>query len=253
MLRLAVPSALSILAGCSDVTIPQGVDLSALNALYNDPSGDVQSEEVQMLLKESRPKRSFAQSLTGIRLFANAMTTGQAETNKKTNEGKIRVDGNANVTIKCPNTSPEDSSAPRDPTMSPGTVKFTLGIENSSFLQNATANALRCRLAALNDVGTVDLPNVQFNFDFQRPLPLRNPIPDSMLIKVSGTTKLADSNIDIEGFDFRIVNKEQVEVRVTTASGGTVIAFINGDGTVGIKELRGTWMCGGEDQPCVGP
>ena len=253
MLRWAATIALAMLFGCSDVAIPQGVDLAALNALYNDPSGDLQSEEVQMLLRDSRPKRSFAQSLTSLRLFGDAITNGQAEANKKSNKGKLRVDGNAQVTVKCPGTSPEDSSNQGDPTMAPGTVELTLGIENSNFLQNATANALRCRLAALKDIGTVDLPNVQFNFDFQRPLPLRNPIPDGMLIKISGTTRLADMSVDIDGFDFRIVNKDTIEVRLTNASGGTVIAFINRDGTVGIREVRGTWTCGGEDQPCVGP
>jgi hypothetical protein len=228
--------------------IPVGPDLDAIEADYASPSFSLTPEELEKVRLALLEAQEELEGLDEALNFIPGSVENVTQALGKSGSGRIRLDGETALTIKCPGTHAGTSK---------GRLAFRLGVEDTELTATASGAFQDCGFAV--DVRGVPhdiVINVPFSVGFGAPVPLRGPSKIVVLLALEGTVRIDDKELQL-GRDLRISQDGLFEFRLdlakvlTNGRTGTVVVFFDQNG-FGVRDASGTYRCGDLRSACIG-
>jgi hypothetical protein len=230
----------TLLACTGAADIPSTPDLSRIQAQFKYPTATLDVTAAAQTLGIMPSLQEIAAAFRAAGYVKNGVTQASTEV-EQSSASRFNVQGSLNVTVRCPG----DAASPTYG--SNGTLALTIAVEKNLIKHSIGGEASHCVLRG--DIAgrafrvEVDGP---LAFDFGRDLGLRTRLPDQLLMNIRGS-------LDIEGYQVQNLSarwtEERLEYLVILGNGDWIVAVVEGDGTVSIRDKDSTWGCS-DGQTC---
>lgn len=238
---------------------PRPEDLSALAAQYDHPSAELPVELVERLITEGQRVAELAELLDRLKFVRASVSDTSTGLGANTDELNLDIQGRLAAVLPCPGDAPEPTT---DGNVN-GVLRMLFGVENTRLRRGFQGSAEQCRLyvASPSTPEQRVVASAELVGDLGVDLSIGNTLPSDILLKltnVSGSSVGAAGTVDVtrRDYHFRLTRGDALEVLFEPASlglpdVGSVVFIARGDGSLGLRESRGEWTCGGGGEPCL--
>lgn len=250
----------TLAAGCVGVPEPPPVteDLSALNAKYEHPTAVLPDDVVHQLVAAARASLGNEALLTGLDFTRNHINETSIGLAAHANVEELDLQGSVRASFDCPgDDTPEAVAA------GPGKVSALFGVERSTLRRGFRGTMRGCRFPIVTTFGDrahVTL-SAEFFADLGGNLALGESVPGSVLVHLvrptgSAMTDLGEIDLSRDEYAFRLTDTGSLELLVEAIdlggeNFGSLVIVVGKSGLFGLRESRGQWDCGSEDEPCI--
>jgi hypothetical protein len=238
---------------------PRPADLSGLVDQYDHPRAAVPMELVQRLLDEGRRRAEFGELIGRLHFVGAAVSEASTGIGARTNIADLELQGRVDATLPCPGDAPMPST---DANVN-GSLHLKFGVENSALQRGFQGTAEQCRLYVATRTAPPQrvVVSAALTGDLGGDLHIGNTLPTAILLQLNdivGTSMSAVGTFQLPPgpYDFRLAPGDALEILLNPASFGlpdlgTVVFVARADGSFGLREIRGEWICGGGGEACV--
>jgi hypothetical protein len=248
------------LASCVEMPEPppEAEDLSALAARYDKPTADLAFERVQQIIEEARRRNQFSELLRRLQFIRTAISDTSTGLGVRTSN-RIELQGRLSATLPCPGDAPVRTT---DGKVN-GLLRMELGVADSRLRRGFQGWAEQCRWF----VETPDMPaqrvvlSARLVGDLGGDIGVGNTLPTDILLRLADVTGSATStagtvSIPFGEYHFRLTREEGFGTLIEPSTYGfpdvgSVVLVVRRDGSFGVRERRGEWVCGGGGQGCL--
>jgi hypothetical protein len=263
---------------------PRQDDLSADYAAFDQPNATLPDTSVQSIVNDFALAASPAQG-TGVFGLVRKLVTdsNQALASEAGLLDQFTIDGTAVARLPCAASattpppvsttsfSPIDNGAeslqPSAATVvgepAVGQLTLNLGAENSKIQRTLVGSAQNCELMLLGSLAlpvmTMGAADLRVDLGGDLELGAEPMLP----ILIRATNVQADSGVSTEatalapdGYEVRVTAEGAVQLLVQPSTygapvSGTIVVTLFADGTIGVRDRRGTWTCTRDSVPCA--
>jgi hypothetical protein len=248
---VAAGLACSVAQACIELpTPPTTGDLSELEPRYDRPTGRLPEEQTSELLEQARPYLDVASRLDGLSLIRTAVSDTSKGLDDALGTDGLTVQGTIRAQLSCPG----HGAIATDDSDANGALDITMGIADTRIQRALDGSAIDCEFVSGRG-GQTD--RITFSADFVADLGADIALGDdpAELLTVqltdleirSSSTGLSLPELQ-EVYDFRVTGDESIEVLLDLdtlglRNAGTVVVISHVDGSIGLREERGEWLC----------
>jgi hypothetical protein len=252
--RLALAGLVTVTAvGCYDsLDLPEPPDLEGLAAVYDAPTGSVDTESLREAVTTALARLGSVYSLGRLEFFTesveNLATTVSEVAAEDANTERSLV-GTVNAVTRCPG----GSSTP-NPSAATGTVDYQVNFREGALEPTIWGTVLECEffdsgerlLRQGEDAPPAGRASYTGRIDLYlgEPLSLREPRLEALLFRLEGDLELPTATTTV-GFDFRLRTAEgsEIELRVPVRDGDVVFGFGPSLSAVNLSTADGAYCC----------
>ncbi len=251
-LSLKLLGGILVLSGCQSIDITPGPDLTATFQIYEQPSGSLANDGLDLVMERAKLRLVEVQELGKIDFIIDTLVDvggNIADVAGEDGSQAVLLSGVSDVVTICPGLDDAEQ-----PDIKNGQSDFKITFENSFLTPSIWGNFAECivatQVAGLNqsDVET-SLLNLDFTLFLGEAIPLWNLDIDLVLIRVDGNQKAFGKTRNI-AVDFRVDSDELLEIRVPAEGGDVIFDFGTSFTQAAVRTRDGSFCCYFEEKVC---
>lgn len=239
---------LSLIALCSSLVacggaaeIPDIPDLRGLQSRYDNPTAVLEDEAAAAAALGEMPSlHELAAGFHAADYVQTGVEQGGGEA-AQGSSGRFNIQGSINVNVRCPGDTAEPAYGAN------GTLALTIAVERNLIKRSIGGQATHCVLRGdlLGYPVRVEIEG-PLAIDFGKDIGLRNRGAKQLLMNLSGSLKIG--GYEVKNLSARWT-EERLEYLFVMSDDNWVVAVVEADGTISIKDKDSIWGCS-DGQQC---
>jgi len=230
-------------SACRRLHVPEGPDLTAIAAIYDEPTGMVSNENIEEAVNQAMMALSLVEELGSLGFVVETLKDvgEKVKTVAKQDDGSLfKVNAVSEVDSICPGSEPKASVREEN-----GDLSFTLTVKNSSIEEVVWGEFVDCQIYQAGQGIVIDS---SMDIYLGGRVPLNQLSLNSLLFQLVGEFR-SSSKVTPLNLDFRLVD-DTTEIRIPAANGDVIFRFAQRQKQVALQTREGSFCCDFSKNSC---